>query len=386
MNGRILMQMERAGLSFARFVRALRMGLGNRHDDPKVEEALQLFRGKFRKSDMPRLYEITKKLRDIFGSETDILNSFDQDALLEAEGDELEDAAEGITNDEIQGEVKKHLEGRHDRRYSGDGTRGGRGLNLGPEEHFDLINKVQQMPYDMAQHASYAHQVNRPAQVLRRFLQKLGIGLTQQRFRLTGKSFDKTRARAVVLRGDPRMLIARELKKYTDLFIGVVIDCSGSMSHNANIEKAKLFGTLIAEAAKGYPGVDVRLYGFTDQVIYDAGAATRCAVHALEAGGGNNDAAGLWHAALAAKASRRRAKLLVMISDGAPTECTVNALRSLVTRLTKRMKMCCAQVAVCPLEHQCFPNHILLDQSNVEASVRQFGNTMAKLVQQALRG
>ncbi len=189
-----------------------------------------------------------------------------------------------------------------------------------------------------------------------------------------------------MLRGDPRMLIARQLKVQTDLFIGVVVDCSGSMSHNANIEKAKLFGTLIAEAGRNYPGVDVRLFGFTDAVIYDAGHANRCAIHALEAAGGNNDAAGLWHAALAAKASRRRAKLLVMISDGAPTECSVTALSSLVTRLTKRHKMCCAQVGVCPLEQQCFPNYILLDSDNVEASVRQFGNVMGRLVQQALRG
>jgi cobalamin biosynthesis protein CobT len=203
---------------------------------------------------------------------------------------------------------------------------------------------------------------------------------------MSGRMFDKTRARAVVLRSDPRMLIARQLKIVTDLFIGVVIDCSGSMANADNIEKAKLFGTLIAEAAKNYPGIDVRLFGFTDRQIYDCGTANRCAVHNLEAGGGNNDAAGLWHAALAAKASQRKAKLLVMISDGSPTECTVTALRGLVQRLTKRMKICCAQVAVCPLEHICFPHYILLDQANVDLSVRQFGNTMMKLVQQALRG
>lgn len=383
LNGRVLTLMEKAGLSFARFVRALRMGLGNRHDDPKVEAGLALFKGRFRKSDMPTLYEITKKLREIFGWETDILNSFDQDALTDEAGD-WDDASEGITDAEVQSEVQKNLEGKN--RRTSDSTKGGRGLNLGPEEHFNLIDKVQPVPYDPAQHASYAQQVQRPAQLLRSYLKKLGIGFQQQRLRLTGKSFDKTRARAVVLRGDPRMLIARELKIQTDLFIGVVVDCSGSMSHNANIEKAKLFGTLIAEAARNYPGVDARLFGFTDQVIFDAGHANRCAIHALNAGGGNNDAAGLWHAALQAKASQRRAKLLVMISDGAPTECSVNALRSLVTRLTKRMKICCAQVAVCPLEHQCFPNHILLDHENVAASVREFGQVMAKLVQKALRG
>jgi hypothetical protein len=52
-------------------------------------------------------------------------------------------------------------------------------------------------------------------------------------------------------------------------------------------------------------------------VIYDAGAPSR-AVHALRAGGGNNDAAGLVYAALAAKASKG-GRMLVQISDGAPT-------------------------------------------------------------------
>lgn len=384
LNGRILLQMEKVGLSFARFVRALRMGLGNRHDDPRVEKGLALFKDRFRRSDMPKLYEVTKELRNIFGSETDILNSFDQDACCDGDGDEIQRAGEGITNEELQEEVKKALEGR--KRNTPRDSKGGKGLNLGPEEQFDLINEVVNMPYDPARHGSYSQQVQRPAMLLRRFLKQLGVGYEQQRFRTSGKTFDKTRARAVVLRSDPRMLITRQLRIVTDLFIGVVLDCSGSMSNSNNIEKAKLFATLIAESARGYPGIDVRLFGFTDRQIYDCGTANRCAVHDLEAGGGNNDAAGLYHASLAAKASKRRAKLLVMISDGSPTECTVTALRGLVQRLTKRSKMCCAQVAVCPLEHICFPHYILLEQDNVELSVRQFGTTMMKLVQQALRG
>jgi len=384
-NGRLLMQMEKAGLSFARFMRALRMGLGNRHADPRVEMGLELFRGKFRKSDMRRLKTIAEKLREIFGAETEMLNSFGQDVALGADADELAEAAEGISNDEVQKEVQSSLEGRNPRRANDD-ARGGKGLNLGPEEHFDEINTVKPMPYEPAEHAKYVEQVARPAARMRRFFDGLGLSMRKQRMRLTGKTFDKTRIRALVLKGDPRMLIARRIEQFTDLFLGIVIDCSGSMDHRANIEKAKLFATLLAEAAKGQKGVDVRLFGFTDQVIYDAGRAERCAVHGLRAGGGNNDAAGLWHAAQAARASKRKAKLLVMISDGSPTECTVEALRALVKKLTIRWKMCCAQVAVCALEHQCFDNHILLDVDNVDESVRQFGQVMVRLVQKAMRG
>ena len=382
LNGRVLLHMERVGMSFARFVRALRMGLGNRHDDPKVEEALGLFRGKFRKSSMDKMLEISKRLREIFGRETEILDSFDLHAALE--GDSGADG-EGITDAEVQSSVEDVLQGKSKRKPDRD-SKFGRGLNLGPEEEFDLINEVKAMPHDRDRHAALADRVKRPAEVLKRFLKYLGIGLQPVKQRMTGKTLDRSRLRAVVLRGDPRMLIAREQKTKTDLFIGVVIDCSGSMARSDNIEKAKLFGTLIAEAGKGYPGVDVRLFGFTDAVIYDCGTANRCAVHELEAGGGNNDAAGLWHAAQAALKSKRRAKLLVMISDGSPTECTVTALRGLVVRLSKRMKMCCARWPCAALDHVCFENYILLEDDNLESSVRKFGTTMAKLVQRAMRG
>ena len=37
----MLSELERRGSSFARFARALRMGLGDRHGDPLVREALE---------------------------------------------------------------------------------------------------------------------------------------------------------------------------------------------------------------------------------------------------------------------------------------------------------------------------------------------------------
>jgi len=129
----------------------------------------------------------------------------------------------------------------------------------------------------------------------------------------------------------------------------------------------------------------VRIFGFTESTIYDAGNARRCAVHALHHGGGNNDAAALWHAAQVARQSARRAKLLVMISDGSPTECTTTALTALVTRLTRRWKMCCAQVAVCPISAKCFPHYVELVDEDLTTSVRKFGGIIQTLVQKSIR-
>ena len=143
---------------------------------------------------------------------------------------------------------------------------------------------------------------------------------------------------------------------------------------------------LLAEAAKGMRNIDVRVFGFTNSVIYDAGSAAQCAAHALSTQGGNNDAAALWHAAQAAHLSRRRAKLLVMISDGSPTECTTHALRALVNRLQRRMGIACAQVAVRSLDEVCFPHYVEIESRDDAQAVAQFGRVIAKLVGNTLRG
>jgi hypothetical protein len=63
------------GSSFARFFRALRMGLGNRHGDPLVEEALGWFDKRFRHSTMPELLELARKIQNLFGWQSALSNS-----------------------------------------------------------------------------------------------------------------------------------------------------------------------------------------------------------------------------------------------------------------------------------------------------------------------
>jgi hypothetical protein len=156
------------------------------------------------------------------------------------------------------------------------------------------------------------------------------------------------------------------------------------MQSGQNIDKARRFAVLLAEAARGLTGVDLRVFGFTDTVLYDAGDAERCAAASLTAGGGNNDAAALFHVASLAKKSRRSSQLLVMISDGLPTECSTEALRGLADRLERRERMCVAQVAVRPLPEQCFRHYVLLEEDDLDGSVRRFGQTVGRLVRRAL--
>jgi hypothetical protein len=379
-SGEVYRALERAGSSFGRFVRALRLGLGDRYGDPKVKQALGLFKQDFRRLDNPGLLERTRALADLFADEVRLLRLLDLHEAMEGEPLEGRQQLEGITDEALRREIDRLRQARERKDPSG-----ARQLNLDPSLHFDRITTVTPLLPDRAAHAAMAKAVARHARWLRARLEALGLAAVPDPRRLRGLRVDRSRLSRAVVLGDPRILVARKRVPAADLFMGVVVDCSGSMVHRDNMEKARRFATLLAEACRGLAGVELRLFGFTDAEIYDAGDAERCAAHAFVAGGGNNDAAALWHAAQVALASRRSGRLLVMVSDGSPTECSVASLRHLVGRLERRHHLRCAQVALLPLEEQCFPHYIELLDDNLDPVVRRFGAVITRLVQATLR-
>lgn len=384
-NGVILSHLEATGMSFARFMRALRMGRGNRLEDPKVAQALALFKNKsFRRSSMAELMVITRKLRQIFGDEVCILDEMDQHKVMEGEASGIAVFGEGLTEEELEAEVQRILKGGSLETSSAADVPPAKSLNIGKEDQFTEIRTVIPVPFRPELHAKYARQVAASARGMRAYFERLGLRHARIRFRTRGHRVDQARLHRLAVHSDPKVLIARKMEIQTDLFLGIVIDCSSSMSVNDNIEKAKLFATLLGEAARGLRGIELRVLGFTDSVIYDAGGAHRCAAHSLVAKGGNNDAAALYYAAKLARASKRSSKVLVMVSDGLPTECSVTALQALVRTLSRRWGLVCAQVAVEPLEVVCFPHYVLLEEDDLGHTVRKFGEIVGRLVRLAL--
>ena len=386
--GAILVELERAGHPLARFARALRMGLGNRTEDPLVGAALALCTKDLKKLDMRGLYDLTRKLAAMFGGAIAIARVFGGAEGLEL-GDKERDLdvhGAGLDDDILQREVERILDPRRGENRGKSGPRDRLQINVSPDEEFDKIRTVTRVDGDPAEHKRLAHETNRHSVRLRAHLDELGLRWEPAKARTKGHALDRSRLRALVTRGDPRILIARTPVRRTDLFLGTIIDCSGSMSAGQNIERAKKFGVMIAEAVRPLPGVEARFFGFTDSVIYDAGDAQSCDVTALTTSGGNNDAAALLHVANVAAGSQKRARVIVMISDGLPTECSVASLRGLVTMLTKRRGIVCAQVAVRKLEEECFPHYIVLDDSEIDVAVAKFGRMIGDLARKVLAG
>lgn len=381
--GAILAELDRQGHPVARFSRALRMNLGNRTGDPLTAAALALCGKELKDLDMRGLYELTKKLVAMFGGAIRIAQVFGGPEGL-AFGERDEDVFSSELDDEIlQREVERILDPRRSKRGPGK-PRERLAINVNPDEHFDKISRVTRVRGADEAHRLVAHDVSRHSARLRTYLDELGLRWEPMRARTQGRALDKTRLRALVTRNDPRILIARNPVRRTDLFLGTLIDCSGSMSVGQNLDRAKRFGILVAEAVRHLPGVEARFFGFTDSEIYDAGSATDCQVAALETSGGNNDAAALYHAANVALSSQKRAKVLIMISDGLPTECSVAALKGLVVNLTKRRNIVCAQVAVRKLDEVAFPNYVVLDDSELDVAVAKFGRMIGDLARRSL--
>ncbi|MCB9777602.1 MAG: HEAT repeat domain-containing protein [Alphaproteobacteria bacterium] len=392
--GALLGALERNGSEFAAFVRALRMGRGARAAPPRVRQALALFDAlpdgrPFREATNTELLQTARQLREIFGDQSDQLESFDLHGT--ADGDEGDDLADGrgVTDDDVQREVVRldKVEERSQPEGSdGAPKRGGADvLVTGPDADFKRITEVRVLAHDPDAAAALAAEVARPARLLREDLAHLGLSTRVVKPRVAGHRLDRSRLPGLALRRDPRVLQRRTRVIDSDLFVGIVVDCSGSM-HGARIHRARHMAAVVAEAVRPLDGVDARVFGFTDRIIWDAGSDRRCSAHALEANGGNNDAAGLYHAAQAALASPRSAKLLVMISDGLPTECTTTALKTLVKSLQRRYGMVCAQVAVHSLHEQCFDHYIEVLSDDVDVSVRQFGRVVSRLVRATLTG
>lgn len=257
---------------------------------------------------------------------------------------------------------------------------GGRGLNLGINPDFDRLEHEHSLSFDSRAHEQLVAPIRKHIRRLRSYLDRLGRREIEQYAARRGRRLDVAQARMAVLKGSPNILVHSLEVMAPSAYIGVLIDRSGSMGGD-KIERAKEFGLLLAEAARGLRGINGHVNAFDDDTFYRLGDFRRNTIASLRAGGGNNDSGALAKAAGLALASQMRNKLLVMISDGSPTECTFESLRNLVSRLTREHRILCAQVAVQSLHDVAFPHYFDLSDYTLDVAVARFGNLLIRLTQ-----
>jgi hypothetical protein len=251
-------------------------------------------------------------------------------------------------------------------------------LNLDPGAGFDPLRHEIELPFDPGRHAELVGSIRPHVRVLRSYFERLGLRDVEEYAMRRGRRIDIAQVRKSPTTRSINLLVRGDQEIRPDAYIGILIDRSGSMQMH-KIQRARAFGALLCEAARGLRGLEGHVNAFDHDTFYVLGSFDRNAIASLEAGGGNNDAGGLSRAAELALRSRKRHRLLVMISDGAPTECTFEALKTVVERLIRREGIVCAQAAVAPMHEIAFPDFVDLSKYGAGEAVARFGRLLMRL-------
>ena len=141
----------------------------------------------------------------------------------------------------------------------------------------------------------------------------------------------------LALIGETNIFVEDERYPRASVHLEVALDCSGSMgsatlslSPGEKFRLGKLFAMVLEQAIINLPGVSAHFWGFTSDTIFDCGVAGERKISGLKCGGGNNDAAMLYQMGQSARSSGKDVKILLMLSDGQPSECSWLSLRNLV--------------------------------------------------------
>lgn len=122
--------------------------------------------------------------------------------------------------------------------------------------------------------------------------------------------------------------------------VRVIGDCSSSENLESPYfkpgEKFRTVQTMAMVAEHAMASVSKRvsggLYGYVDSVIFDAGKPGEWGVTGLVCRGGNNDTAALDHARKASLASSQDIKIIIVINDAQPADCSARSFNDMVAQ------------------------------------------------------
>jgi hypothetical protein len=255
---------------------------------------------------------------------------------------------------------------------------GGQDLNTSADIDFPELRLEVALDVDLEGFRKLVRENRRHVTGLRRHFELLGSKEVELRAQPRGHRLDVGQVRRLVTQPTTRLLVRHDDDVGANAYIGLLIDRSGSMA-GEKIAIARRFAALLAEAAGGVRGLTGHVNAFDDDTFYRLGDFRRNAIASLGAGGGNNDAGGLLRAAQLALQSGKDNRLLVMISDGSPTECSVAALGNLVQYLTQRRGIACSQVCVAHVRDRVFPVTLDVKELGIDAAVHEFGRLLVRL-------
>ena len=257
-------------------------------------------------------------------------------------------------------------------------------------EWFVQVDNVRQVEADHDWLEARMDEIQPLAQQLRPLLMKCGRQVVEKEGEPDGYELIEEIEQLLV--GDTNVYINDDIAQKPSLHIEVALDCSSSMQSPTESLKpgekfllGKFFSLVVEQAVINLPGVTAKFWGFTHNAIYDCGKPGEGRMSGLECGGGNNDAAMLWHMAQSASKSGKDVNVLLMLSDGQPSDCSWLSLKNLVVQLEQNPRMVPWNFALDVIETPAFEQFFTdLVGQDMEEAIRTMGETLAAIARERL--
>lgn len=292
------------------------------------------------------------------------------------------DAAKGIEQalkqvvEEVRQEMLQERAGAIEvDRITPESTQASDFRNVSETREFPGPEKTLRLKLDHKRRRDTERPVLRYAPILRPYLRVLDHNRVLQERLYSGKRILASGLKKHVAYGEMRLFKDQrfsELEEYQDVMIGVLIDTSASMNTDERLVRAKAMASLLGLCLSECPNVNSAFVGY-NQNLYLCGAHDELSVSSLAPAGKTNEAAALAYLRDEYLTNPCRRKLVIVLSDGLPTACSVESVRWLVQSIEKELGVRFLYGAFSQQEHPAYRHRVDLTGPLDCDSIRAFG-------------
>ena len=254
--------------------------------------------------------------------------------------------------------------------------------NTNPTKLFPACEKIIRLKTDALKLRKLQLMSKRYVQWLRPGFSRIDQVKQMQLKQSAGKSMMNSAVKNFIIYGEPqifRNFKVEDKEEYSDVHISILLDTSASMQTDERMKHAQILGALFAECLTDCPGISTDFYAY-NQNLYLCGDHENYSIAQLEPSGKTNEAAALHHIQKDLEAIARPIKILIVVTDGLPTACSVEAVKWQVAEMEHQGHIQCIACIFSKEEHPAYRYPIDFSSGITRASVMKLGKRFGYLL------
>lgn len=250
------------------------------------------------------------------------------------------------------------------------------------ETSFPPIEKVHKLMPDAAKNCEVVQRIRKYAVVVRTYFRRYEDEREMEEQLRSGRRILGSGLLKLAMYGENRIFRDQrviDLENYNGVHVSVLIDTSASMGKDGRLDRAKDAAALLAECFCDCKDIESLFIGY-NQNVYLCGTHDAHSFVSLAPAGKTNEAGALDFLKKQFGLMSRRNKLVVVLSDGLPTSCSVESVRLLVNEMSTRFGFTFLYGALSKEVHPAYRLRLNLQAGNWSSNLISFGKAIARLV------